>query len=164
MYHRVMHRQLQQPAPGKRCDANRTGDLIQSYVEEVLCGPKWRLSMDTEEQKMHAKKRSLTLKAFKMLKGRADGPCRICIPEAAALVASMMGNFRHSQVGGPGPQHTEHHVTRGMCRAMRRRQSDGPSATGASTRSTGTSASSTACARASSQTPSSRQRPSGCCT
>ena len=88
-----------QPSTGsKRCDATRIGDLIQSFVEEVLCGPKWKVSMDTEEQKVHAKKRSLTLKAFKLLKGSQGSQGKICIPEAAALVASMMGNFRHSQV------------------------------------------------------------------
>ena len=54
---------------------------------------------------MRAKKRSLTLKAFKMLSkgGARDGnqasPAQpICIPEAAALVASMMGSStRHPQ-------------------------------------------------------------------
>ena len=90
-------------------DSSRVGELIQSYVEDVLCSPKWQMSMDTEDLKTRAKKRSLTLKAFKMMlkchepvsslapahQGRdASNFARICIPEAAALVASMMGNFR----------------------------------------------------------------------
>lgn len=59
-----------------------------------------QLSMDTEDQKMRAKKRSLTLKAFKLLKGKANA--KICLPEAAALVASMMGNSgRHPHKDAP---------------------------------------------------------------
>jgi hypothetical protein len=63
VYHRVMHnhnnnnrrvqqqQQNQQLPPiaaqkkaNKNQDANRIGDLIQMYVEDVLCGPKWQVS------------------------------------------------------------------------------------------------------------------------
>ena len=109
---------LPPPAKSLQQDSGRVGELIQSYVEDVLCSPKWQQSMDTEDQKMRAKKRSLTLKAFKMML-RGHEPClfssssalvhgrdaanfaRICIPEAAALVASMMGNFRRPCADAP---------------------------------------------------------------
>ena len=86
VYHRVMNRQQQQKlgqpnattvssAVGSSSHrggggggglaqdaASRTSELIQSYVDDVLCSQKWRKSMEIEAQKMRAKRRSLTLK------------------------------------------------------------------------------------------------------
>jgi hypothetical protein len=46
-----------------------------------------------QEQKMVVKKRSLLLKAFKILKTRSNG-CMISVPDAVSMVASMLGNVR----------------------------------------------------------------------
>ena len=46
-----------------------------------------------QEQKMVVKKRSLLLKAFKILKARSNG-CMISVPDAVSMVASMLGNVR----------------------------------------------------------------------
>jgi hypothetical protein len=42
---------------------------------------------------MCLKKRSLFLKAFKILKGKTEG-CMISMPEAVSMVVGMMGNTR----------------------------------------------------------------------
>ena len=91
--------------------SDRIHSLIQIYVSEVLCSPKWEKSMQMEvclciaidwekicsfctvqEQKMSLKKKSLFLKAFKVL--RADGCMMISMPDAVSMVVSMMGNSR----------------------------------------------------------------------
>lgn len=47
----------------------------------------------SQEQKNRAKKKTLLLKAFKMLKSR-DAGYLISIPEAVSMVAGMIGNVR----------------------------------------------------------------------
>lgn len=94
-------------------DAARTESLIRTCVEEILCSSKWKRSMEIEEQKMQSKKRSLLVKCIKALGGDAtagstsaspqQSPASnnvshgemICMPEAVAMLASMMGNVRH---------------------------------------------------------------------
>ena len=55
-------------------DASYVGSLIQTYVEDILCSLKWRKSMDVEEQKARAKKRSLALKELKEGAAEAIAP------------------------------------------------------------------------------------------
>jgi hypothetical protein len=51
------------------------------------------LSSFAQEQKMSAKKKSLFLKVFKILKAKDQG-CMISIPEAVSMVVGMLGNAR----------------------------------------------------------------------
>lgn len=74
-------------------DSSVVESLIRSCVEDILCSSRWSASMALEEQKMQAKKRSLLLKSCKTLKTRDEG-VMISIPEAAAMMSSMMGNTR----------------------------------------------------------------------
>jgi hypothetical protein len=46
-------------------DSNRVSNLIQRYVDDVLCSTKWKRSMRIEAEKMAGKKRAFTAKGAK---------------------------------------------------------------------------------------------------
>lgn len=104
-------------------DAGRVEALIQMCVWDVLCSAKWKRSMQLEEAKMISKKKSLFLKCIKILKLRGEkesmglAPCAsdggrqktpqcaagtsnvlVSVPEAACMVACMMGSVRQPRV------------------------------------------------------------------
>jgi hypothetical protein len=61
---RVHHPSAHAPL-SKMDDSNRVSNLIQRYVDDVLCSTKWKRSMRIEAEKMAGKKRAFTAKGAK---------------------------------------------------------------------------------------------------